>query len=123
MQSQQHGIYMSTASPTSLSYLEVDFQIPGGFLERIKSARWGTWHEPHLLCQESNVESRRLFSWPVKMDIAEATTLLQKAGYTGLFSACSIAFSPQLCEISYIFKMDDGRTVFVGINHKCVHGN
>ncbi|KAI5798709.1 hypothetical protein FPQ18DRAFT_386137 [Pyronema domesticum] len=76
MQSQQHGIYMSTADPTSLSCLEVDFQNRDEFLGRIKSARWGTWHEPHLLCQESRVESQRLFSWPVKMDIAEATTLL-----------------------------------------------
>lgn len=60
--------------------------------------------------------------WPIDMDIVEADELLKKAGYTGAYGAVTLRWPlyPGINQPFYIFGMEDGSHIFVGIYDKSV---
>lgn len=71
-----------------------------------------------------------VIQWPVVMDITRATELMKAAGYTYCFSNCALGHpldpggkqdTPD--EPYYVFEMEAGLYVFVGVKDGSVYVN
>ncbi|KAF8532916.1 hypothetical protein BDD12DRAFT_867840 [Trichophaea hybrida] len=116
----------ATTNPLHLSQLRAIFLTGNNGTVIIKSTGWGSWGPPEFI-KEPLIGSG-VVPWPVKMDIVVAVQVMQKAGYTGNFLSCSLRHplgpsGKPFDEPYYIFQMEDGPAVFVGVNDSSIYVN
>lgn len=97
------------------------FRAGDGGTAIIKTVSWGEFG-PIEYIDQPWVEDV-VIPWPVDMDITAADALLKKAGFTGPYGAVTLRWplGPQKGEPCYIFGLEAGQYVFVGIYSKTVH--
>jgi hypothetical protein len=115
----------ATTNPLSLSQLRAIFRTGNGTVI-IKSTGWGSWGPPEFFDQP--FLGNKVIPWPVKMDITVAVQVMEKAGYSGNFVKCALRHplgpsGKPFDEPYYIFEMEEGPAVFVGVNDSSVYVN
>ncbi|KAF8243673.1 hypothetical protein K440DRAFT_611768 [Wilcoxina mikolae CBS 423.85] len=116
----------ATTNPLDLSQLRAIFRTGNDGTAIIKSTGWGSWGPLEFIAQP--LLGNGVIPWPVKMDIAVAVQVMEAAGYTGKFLKCTLRHplgpsGKPFDEPYYIFEMEDGPAVFVGVNDSSVYVN
>ena len=103
------------SNPNALSKLKVVFRAGNGTAV-IKSTGWGTFGPVQYVDQPWLEDV--VIPWPIRMEATEADALLKKAGYTGTYGAMTLRHPlyPGIEQPYYIFSMNSGQYVFVGVN-------
>jgi hypothetical protein len=103
----------STTDPNRIDQMRVVFQNPGNTTVMIKSTDWGEFGEP-VLMQEPWLEDV-VIPWPVKLDLPEANSLKQQAGFGSPYSTVTLRnpLGPQPGNPQYIFGNAGQPYVFV----------
>lgn len=112
----------AVTNPIGLSQLKIVFRVAKG-TAIIKSTGWGEF-APIEFIPAPWLEDV-VIPWPIDMDAAEANTLLRKAGYTGDYAFMTLRHPlyPGANQPYYIFTIENGPYVFVGVNDKTVTVN
>jgi|GEM_PF-760113 len=110
------------SGPNELSKLKVVFRAGKG-TAIIESTGWGTFGPVQYIPQPWMED--QVIAWPVQMEATEADSLMKKAGYTGTYGAMTLRkpLYPGIVQPYYIFSMNSGQYVFVGVNDKKVTVN
>ena len=113
----------ATIDPRDLTKLSVVFQNVDNSTVIIDSGNArGTWDTPQLIAQPWFEDI--VIPWPIKLEIVDAVDLMRKAGFTEPFYNCTLRHllkrgSPEDKEPCYIFELETGKYVFVGVySHK-----
>lgn len=112
----------STTDPTKVDQIRVVFRNPGNTTVIIKSTGWGTFGDP-VLIHEPWLEDV-IIDWPVQMDLDEANSLKEAAGYKSPYGAVVLRnpLGPQLGNPYFIFGNDPTKPyIFVDTVTKKVH--
>jgi hypothetical protein len=114
------GVYSPTTDPLQLSQLKAIWSVAKGTV-MIDSNGWGTWNNPVFYPYPYG--ECEIIPFPIKMDIVDAFNILQKAGYTQPFGACTLRHplgppgQPWDSQPYYIFELGNfGPMIYVGVN-------
>lgn len=96
------------------------FRTPDGGTAFLHAPTWGEF-KPMTYTSQAWLEDMEI-PWPIKMDLVEADNILKRAGHKTGYKDISLRWPlfPGNTEPYYIFTMEDGHYVFVGVRSKRV---
>lgn len=110
-----------TTNPADVNSWRFVFRTQNGGTALIQSRVWGEFWPVRYVDQPWLEDV--VIPWPIEMDIDEADKLLKDAGYTGSYGAVTLRWPlyPGVEQPFYIFGMQDGQHIFVGIYDRSVN--
>ena len=111
-----------TTDPAKIDRMRVVFQNPNNTTVIIKEIKYGEFGKPELINHPWLGDI--VIQWPIKMDLPEANTLKEKAGYKDPYTAVTLRnpLGPKRTNPFFIFNTPtQGRYIFVDVVTGEVH--